>query len=100
MYVLDAWCVLLSLQVQHPVVGFDGCLMTSPAPASISPAFVLSPYGNLTERLHICPEFQRGQCSADLCPFAHPGERVSERQRERERERERERASKQADRGV
>lgn len=60
--------------VQHPVVGFDGCLVTSPppTPASISPAFVLSPYGTLTERLHICPEFLRGQCSVEMCPFAHP----------------------------
>ena len=68
-------CLLL---VQHPVVGFDGCLVTTPPPpaaaaASISPAFVLSPYGTLTERLHVCPEFHRGQCSVELCPFAHPG---------------------------
>lgn len=69
-----ATCTIPIQAVQHPVVGFDGCLMTSPppAPASISPAFVLSPYGNLTERLHVCPEFQRGQCSVELCPFAHP----------------------------
>ena len=59
------------------MVGFDGCLVTSPPPpaaaaASISPAIVVTPYG-LTERLHICPEFLRGQCSVELCPFAHPG---------------------------
>ena len=70
------------MQVQHSVMGFDGCLVTSPPPtaASISPALVLSPFGTLTERLHICPEFMRGQCSVELCPFAHPGMKVGERE--------------------
>lgn len=77
------------VQVQHPVMGFDGCLVASPPPppaataAGLSPAFVLSPYGTLTERLHVCPEFVRGQCSVEVCPFAHPGE-YDERERERE----------------
>ena len=58
------------------VMGVNGGVVPSapPPPPVFYPAPMLSPYGMVTDKLHICPEFMMDQCNVLLCPFVHPGE--------------------------
>lgn len=74
-------CVSLIWQAGLPpvsVMGMNGNVVPSapPPPPMFYPAPMLSPYGMVTDKLHICPEFMMDQCNVLLCPFVHPGECV------------------------
>ena len=48
-------------------------MIGAPVPLGLFPAAVMTPYGTLTDRLRICPDFATGHCGIQLCPFVHPG---------------------------
>ena len=56
-----------------PQVGMDGSSLVEAPTAYVPSPQILSPYSVITERLQICPEFLRGQCSVQFCPFVHIG---------------------------
>ena len=56
-----------------PQVGMDGSSLVEAPAAYVPSPQILSPYSVITERLQICPEFLRGQCSVQFCPFVHIG---------------------------
>ena len=57
------------------MMGGNGSVMAPippPLPA-FYPAPMMFPYGMMTDRLQICPDFMMDQCNILLCPLVHPG---------------------------
>lgn len=57
------------------MMGGNGSMMAPipPPPPAFYPAPMMFPYGMVTDRLQICPDFMMDQCNILLCPLVHPG---------------------------